>query len=109
MHRTLLALLLSTTLFGVPDAAPDKIAKDLQQVNPGTHLDVLIQWTKSPGPAHHDKVAKQGGSLKQSFTVINTAVYSIPAAALNGLAHDPEVVYISPNRKHSAFLNTAAP
>src|SRR5437016_14595318 len=99
MHRTVLVLVLSTALFG----APDKLAKDLHQANPGTFLDVVIQWSKPPGPVHHAKVAAQGGALKQSFTVIKAGLYSVPAAALNGLAHDPEIVFISPDRKHSAF------
>jgi hypothetical protein len=104
MRFTLLAILLTATAFG-----SGKISRDLEQSPPGKPVDVIIQWTQPPGPAHHNKVAAQGGALKQSFTVIKAGLYTVPAAALNGLAHDPEVVYISPNRNHSAFLNLTAP
>src|SRR5207247_6184275 len=54
-------------------------------------------------------VQDKGGALKTNRDVIKGAHYSVPGESLDALADDPDVVYISPDRRLSGSLdNTAA-
>jgi hypothetical protein len=79
-------------------ASSKKIAKDLEKVNPETVVEVVIQYNQEPTAAHHQKVIDQGGKLKETLNIIKSAVYTIQRKALDRIAEDPDVVYISPNR-----------
>ena len=84
-----------------------KIALDLKHAE-GT-VDVIVQFKTAPTSRHHDKVKQKGGSLQVDLSSIKAGHYSIPANAIEDLANDPEVAYISPNRQTSALLDYATP
>src|SRR5216684_3328741 len=90
-------------------AAPSKIAPDLK----GRHaesVDVIVQFTSGATPdAHQRKITNHGGQIKNDLYSIHGFAASMPADAIADLARDPEVHYISPDRKLGSFLdNTAA-
>src|SRR5262249_52470522 len=60
--------------------------------------DVIVQFRHQPGPADHQKVIKRGGKLRRDLAFVKAGAYSVPASALQALASDPDVVYISPDR-----------
>ncbi len=102
----LCAVILSASL---AFAGSPKISKDLQGKRPSDQVNVIIQFKQAPTAKHHQKVLNRGGRLKQELRLVNGGAYSLPASALAGLAADPDVAYIAPDRKVSGVLdNTAA-
>src|SRR6266496_514633 len=89
-----------------------KLSKDLDALKGGHNgatVDVIIQFNQTPTDAHHQKVQNKGGVLKTKLDFIKGAHYSVPVESLDALADDPDVAYISPDRRLSGSLdNTAA-
>jgi serine protease AprX len=106
MMRALLiqvvALVSGLPLFG----ASKKLAADIPTTG---NVNVIIRYASPPVAANHASVTAKGGSLKQNLNSVNSAAYSVPAAALESLVLDPQVVYISPDRKVAGRLEYANP
>lgn len=104
LSLSILSLALVATL---TFAADPKIARDLEKADPASTADVIIQFKDAPTDAQHKKVAERGGIHKSTLNSAKAGVYTIPVSALKDLANDPEVVYISPDRKlHGMLDNT---
>ncbi len=89
------------------DGNHHKLSKDVEPLkggHEGATVDVIIQFNQTPTAAHHQKVQNKGGVLKRKLDIIKGAHYSIPVAALEALANDPDVAFISPNRKVNGAL-----
>jgi serine protease AprX len=90
-------------------AASNKISPDLRKL-PSAPADVLIQFATTPAARHHERIATKGGRLKHNFAeLMNAAAYTVSSATLEELAADPDVLYISPDRKVKATLDYANP
>jgi len=90
------ALLLTPVLgFG----ASPKIARDLDGVSAQATVPVIVQFASSPDNAQKQKLKNHGGRLRRELGMIRSAAYTLPAAALNALANDPQVVYIGKYRR----------
>src|SRR5260370_18951884 len=112
MTRQLISILVAAALgisgvFAGPP--PSKLSKDLQTLGPNDVVDVIIQFTTVPTSAHYNKVHAQGGIDKAQLHFIKAAAFTLPAYALNALAQDPDVTFISRDRKNNGFLNITAP
>ncbi len=107
----LLALVtLLTAGTSLADSKKPKISDDLKAARSSKHgatVDVIIQFNQTPTDAHHQKVQSKGGTLKTKLDLIKAAHYSVPVDALDALADDPDVVYISPNRPVRGSLDRA--
>src|SRR5260370_19805971 len=107
-----LALLTLITLLAAGLALADgnhKLSKDLDALkgdHNGATVDVIIQFNQTPTAAHHQKVQNKGGFLKTKLDFIKGAHYSVPVEALDALADDPDVAYISPDRPVRGALDT---
>src|SRR5260370_9475616 len=89
------------------DGKKHKLSNDLDALkvgHDGATVDVIIQFNQTPTEAHHQKVQNKGGALKTKLDFIKAAHYSVPVEALDALADDPDVAYISPNRKVKGSL-----
>src|SRR2546427_3863218 len=100
-----LALLTLTTLLAAglsfADGKKHKLSHDLDALKGGKRgatVDVIIQFSQTPTAVHHQKVQNQGGALKTKLDFIKAAHYTVPVEALDALADDPDVTYISPDR-----------
>src|SRR5690349_20661321 len=100
-----LALMALITLLAaglsLADGKNHKVSSDLDALKGGKHgasVDVIIQFNQTPTAAHHQKVQNKGGVLKTKLDFIKGAHYTVPVEALDALADDPDVAYISPNR-----------
>jgi len=100
-----LALLILVTLLAAGSSSADgkkhKLSNDFDAVKggkTGATVDVIIQFNQTPTSAHHQKVQAKGGTLKTKLDFIKGAHYSVPVEALDALADDPDVAYISPDR-----------
>jgi len=92
---TLCTVILSASLaFG----GSPKMAKDLEGKRPSDQVDVIVQFRQAPTSKHHQKVLNRGGKFKHELGLVKGGAYSLPASALNSLANDPDVAYISPDR-----------
>src|SRR3989449_148772 len=85
-----------------------KISKDLENADPGATVDVIIQFSERPSKQDHQRVFDKGGRLKKELPVVKGAVYSIPVSALEDLANNSNVAYISSDRRVEAALDLAA-
>src|SRR5216684_6407718 len=107
-----LALLTLITLLAAGLALADgnhKLSTDLDALKGGHNgatVDVIIQFNQTPTAAHHQKVQSKGGVLKTKLDFIKAAHYSVPVEALDALADDPDVAYISPDRPVRGALDT---
>ena len=108
------ALLALVTLLAagtsLADSKKPKFSDDLKAARSSKHgatVDVIIQFNQTPTDAHHQKVQSKGGKLKTKLDLIKAAHYSVPVDALDALADDPDVVYISPNRPVRGSLDHA--
>ena len=85
----------------IADGKKHKLSKDLDAQKGGSKgltVDVIVQFNQAPTDAQHSKVEGKGGLLRKKLDVIKGAHYSVPVESLPGLADDPDVAYISPNR-----------
>jgi hypothetical protein len=90
-------------------AGSRKMAKDLEGKNPSDQVDVIVQFTQAPTARHHQKVFNRGGQLRHELGLVKSGAYSLPAGALNDLAADPDVAYISPDRVWSSIFHLSFP
>ncbi len=110
-----LALLALITLLAAAlsfaDGNKHKLSTDLDALKGGHNgatVDVIIQFNQTPTAAHHQKVQNKGGVLKTKLDFIKGAHYSVPVESLDALADDPDVAYISPDRRLSGALDQTA-
>src|SRR6266852_3114201 len=105
---TLIALLAAG--LALADGKKHKLSNDLDALKGGHNgatVDVIVQYNLPPTDAHHQKVQNKGGVLKTKLDFIKAAHYSVPVEALDALADDPDVAYISPNRPVRGALDKA--
>jgi serine protease AprX len=70
-----------------------------QQV-PNEMLDVIVQFRPgAPLPAQIKKMLASGAQHKSHLDLIHGGLFRVPAALLPALARDPDIVYVSPDRK----------
>src|SRR5216684_3538128 len=87
-----------------------KLSSDLDALKGGQNgatVDVIVQYNVPPTDAHHQRVQNKGGVLKTKLDFIKAAHYSVPVEALDALADDPDVAYISSNRPVRGALDKA--
>ncbi len=65
-------------------------------------VPVIIQYKQDPGRAEQDLVGRVRGHVKQSLHLIHAIAAQVPASALDQLASDPNVAYISKDRPVAA-------
>src|SRR5438105_4245609 len=85
-----------------------KLAPDLPASGEDS-LDVIVQFNGPLSDVLERKLANLGGKLKVEFEAIWGAAYTLPPFAINILAQDPAVTYISPDRQLTATLDNANP
>ncbi len=90
-------------------ARSPKIAPDLDGLDPHSIISVIVQFAAPPDSAQHGRIDQAGGVEQADLPLIRGEIVSIPASALSGLANDPNVVYVSPDRQVSATLDYANP
>jgi serine protease AprX len=85
------------------------LSHDLQGLPAGSSVDVIVQFTAPPSASDFAAIAAAGGNLKKRFSNIRGGLFTVPAAALHGIASNPRIFYISPDRKLSGSLEFAEP
>jgi len=86
-----------------------RLAGDMAGLKPGTKVDVIIQFVNPGMEQANGHVAGMGGQKKADLELIGGALYSVPVNALEALANNPNIRYISPDRAVRATLDYATP
>src|SRR5262249_1678664 len=86
-----------------------KLSPDLTHIPPSTRVDVIMQFRHGPQAGDFAAISASGGRLQKTFKHLHGIVVSVPAAALHGLAANPNVTYVSPDRKLMGTLEFAEP
>lgn len=105
MHKTALWIMLwGGLLAGNLYADRHKISKDLNDKlgQAGTAVDVIVQYQNDPSDADVAKFTGRGAKLKDHLKRFRTATYTVPADAIDKLSDDPNVLYVSADRKVTA-------
>jgi serine protease AprX len=85
-----------------PEAASAKLSPDLAQMlrgNSGRAMRVIVQYKQAPGSKQMAKAQFQGAKLNSRLSLVNGGAFTMSAAAIQALAMDGDVAYISPDRK----------
>jgi hypothetical protein len=72
------------------------LSGDLQGLPPQAAVDIIVQFKNPPAAVDLAAIAQLGATLKRTFPNIRAGLFKVPAAALRGIAANPNVVYISP-------------
>src|SRR5438270_9483422 len=80
----------------------DSIANDAT-LNGDKTVDVIIQFRDLPSDNDNKNIKAFGGVHKGQLHLINGNVYSVPVKALKDLAKNPNILYITPDRKSKQF------
>jgi serine protease AprX len=100
-----LVLLLTAAAFG-----GSKLSRDLPVSRGNVDVDIIVQFAHQPGDADVTRVlSKSHGKVKARFARYRGGTFTVPTAALDKIADDPNVVFISPDRKVSGMLEFAEP
>ncbi len=87
-------------------AAPaQKLSRELVNADAFSDVNIIIQWKTAPDASKHQKVIDRGGVLRKVHSFIKAGTYTLQASALNDLANDPDVAFISPDRPVKANLD----
>ena len=109
--RGLLILLVVMLATSLCIAAPRKLSPELNsrlanllasrtQQAPEEFIDVIIQFRQGTVLQDHvNRMQGLGASHRSSLDVVHGGLFRIPASLLSTLANDPDVVYVSPDRK----------
>jgi len=108
--RTRILLVLGLFLFASGQAFADrsKRSRDLDRAAPGSTVRVIVQFKHAPTNRHHQKIRDKGGELRRALGLVKGGAYSLPASALEELSNDPEVAYISLDRRVRSHNDYAA-
>src|SRR5437588_2738341 len=98
MKRLLLTVLLAAAQIAF--AGANKLSPDLTKSGPQL-IDVIVQFQHGTNKSDYDNNVKQvgnSGRVKAKLDKINAVVLTLPAQAIQALAANPSVAYVSPNR-----------
>ena len=99
-----LGLLSVSSLMGA-----NKLSVDLQGLPASASVDVIIQFTGPPSQADLAAISQAGGVMRQAMQSIHGALVTVKVGQLSGIANNPSINYISPDRKISSSLEFAEP
>ena len=100
----LIQLTIFMTLVGVAFAG-SKVAPDLQ-ANSSSTVDVIVQFVKPP-TKQQLKLLGSYGRMKHIFEGIKAAHLTLPVSAIQALANNPSILYLSPDRNMDGSLDLA--
>jgi serine protease AprX len=107
--RALRIVLWGGVVGGILYADPHKISNDLanQLGQPGASVDVIVQYQTDPSDAALAAFTAKGAKLKDHLKKFRAATFTTPAALVDGLSADPNVIYISADRQVGAQFDYA--
>jgi len=80
------------------ETSKKKTSLDLKNVSINSSVQVIVQWQGAVGETTTQKIAALGGTVISELKSIGSGVYSVPVSAIDTLAADPDVKFISKDR-----------
>src|SRR5204862_2852671 len=96
LQHGMIAGTMSLLASGALHGQSPRIARDLENQDPGSAVDVIVQYRSAVTREHDSRVLARGGRIKARLDGIRAAVYTVRADSLEKLADDPDVLYVSP-------------
>jgi hypothetical protein len=90
-------------------AGSSKKSPDLEKLAPGDTVQVIVQYRSLPGLDQLNRLGARGGKILNTLTAVAGVTVSIPPGALDALAADPAVTYISLDRPVFGAMNYSVP
>jgi serine protease AprX len=90
-------------------AQSNKLSRELRNTPAGSTMDVLVQFTNAADASRLNSVIAKGGKLKKQFKENKTALYNLPAAAIQALANNSHIQYVTPDRPVRGAMEFANP
>ena len=108
---SLCVILWGGLLAGTLYADRHKVSKDLTDElgQPGASVDVIVQYKNDPSDADIAKFTSKGAKLKEYLKRFRAASFTAPAATIDALSDDPNVVYVSADRQVTAQFDYSEP
>ncbi len=100
-HLTKVLVLLGTPLLAFGGS---KVAPDLPQSDPNAIVDAIVQY-KTPPSKDELKQLGSYGQIKKIYSVINGVNISLTVRTIQQLTTDPNVLYVTPNRKSTGTVD----
>src|SRR5439155_621836 len=104
-----LKIVLTLGLLSVSSLIAGQLSGDLQGLPPQAAVDVIVQFKLPPAAVDLAAITHLGGTLKRTFPNIRAGLFTVPAVALRGIVANPNVIYISKDRKLAGSLEFAEP
>ena len=89
--------------------AHPKMARDLDQVDPTSTVDVIVQFKDVPTVQTHQRLLARSARHKLALPSIRSSAMAVHASDLNLLADSPDVEFVYPDRKVSTTSYEYAP
>ena len=96
----------------VDDPRAEKLPADLISVVDSNRAsdqlqDVIVQTTEPPAKSQRDLIRHHGGRIKYRFENINALLVELPVSAVQELAAEPSIAFITPDRTVNGSMDTA--
>jgi serine protease AprX len=88
-------------------AVASKISSDLQDLDPDTTVNVIVQFVGNPTSADLERIIAQGVAGPRPLQIVNGLSFSLTAGKVAEIARESSVIYITRDRGVSAFLDYA--
>src|SRR5689334_14953697 len=104
-----LRLTLVLIAFAAALLADSKQSKDLLGQPQGATVQVIVQYNTPPTPDDLKGIAAKGGTVSASHAALRSVSVTIRASALDALAANPNVAYISLDRPVRGAMDYTVP
>ncbi len=105
--RKVASLMLVATALCFAGPKP-KLSPDLSKSASTNSVQVIIQWNIAIGSVTSQKIVNVGGTVISEFAGMHLGTYVVPPSGLSSLQSDPDVKYVSPDRRIQKKLAAAA-
>src|ERR1035438_8090983 len=99
---------LSTSTIAKTSMSSSAASSDSSSSSSTAAVDIIVQYKTAPTNTQYQAVTTLGGTLVTQYGAVTSAQHSVPKSAVQSLAADPNVAYISLNRPVKGMLNITA-
>jgi serine protease AprX len=97
--KKIAALFMATAILCSAGPGKRKLSADLKTANVSGLVQAIVQWEADGDSDTAQKIISLGGKVVSQFSAVHSGVYLIPTSALDALDNDPNVKFVSVDRK----------